>query len=123
MKLVYANKKIEKQCTSVKEAVKLFGGNKTLVRALFSRVNSLAQAENLKDIIVQPPFHFHKLGNKDGKDLEGYFAIDVKTRKDPWRLIIQPLDENEQPFVPCNVDEISLIVRVVKILEVSKHYA
>lgn len=123
MKLVYANKKVEKQCTSAKEAEKLFGGNKMLVRALFSRINSLAQAENLKDIIVQPPFHFHKLTSKGGKNLEGYFAIDIKTRKDPWRLIIQPLDENEQPFVPCNIDEISLIVRVVEISEVSKHYA
>ncbi len=61
---------------------------------------------------------FHSLqGN-----LDGYFAIDVKTRKEPWRIILQPLDENEEPYNPCNIDEISGKVRIVEIREVSKHY-
>ena len=41
---------------------------------------------------------------------------------DPWRIIIQPLDENEEPYDPCNIDEISELVRIVEIAEVSKHY-
>jgi proteic killer suppression protein len=85
---------------------------------LLSRVNALANAENLRDIIVQPSYRFHGLhGN-----LEGYFAIDVKTKKEPWRIILQPLDESMQPYDPCNIDEISGIVRIVEITEVSKHY-
>ena len=69
-----------------------------------------------------PTFHFHKLRNKDGRDLEGYFAIDVKSRKDQWRIILEPLDENKEPYVPCNIDEIARMVRISEIMEVSKHY-
>lgn len=71
---------------------------------------------------MQPVFRFHRLKNKDGRNLEGYFAIDVKTRKEPWRIILQPVDEKGNPFIPCNIDEISGIVRIVEIREVSKHY-
>ena len=64
------------------------------------------------------PLRFHSLkGN-----LDGFFAIDVKTKKEPWRIILQPLDENEKPYSPCNIDEISGKVRIVEIREVSKHY-
>lgn len=64
----------------------------------------------------------HKLKNKGKKNLEGYFAIDVKSRRDQWRIILQPLDENEKPYVPCNIDQIAGKVSVVEISEVSKHY-
>lgn len=62
-----------------------------------------------------------ELENKGRRDLEWYFAINVKSRQDQWR-IIEPLDENKEPYVPCNIDEISLNVRIVEITEVSKHY-
>ena len=65
---------------------------------------------------------FHDLKNKDGKNYKGYFAIDVKSRTDQWRIILEPLDENKEPYVPCNIDEISSNVRIVEIVEVSKHY-
>ena len=122
MELVYLDAKTEEQCTSLKAARKLFGGNDALAKSLFARINALKQAETIKDIIVQPTFHFHKLENKGGRNLEGYFAIDVKSRKDQWRIIIEPLDENEQTYNPCNIDEIAENVRVVEIMEVSKHY-
>ena len=118
MKLIYSNDKVKQQCTSLKAASKLFGGNKSLAVSLLSRINAIENADVIKDIILMPTFHFHKLlGN-----WEGYFAIDVKTRKDKWRIIIQPLDENESPFEPCNIDEISGVVRIVGIREVSAHY-
>lgn len=122
MELVYTDAKTEEQCTSLKVAKKLFGGNDALAKSLFSRINALKQAETIKDIIVQPAFHFHKLENKGRRDLEGYFAIDVKSRRDQWRIILEPLDENKEPYVPCNIDEISQNVRIVEIMEVSKHY-
>ena len=78
--------------------------------------------DTIKDIIVQPKFRFHKLNNKQGRDLEGYFAIDVKSVRDQWRIIIQPLDENHNPFIPCYIDQISPYVRIVEVMEVSKHY-
>lgn len=122
MELVYTDAKTEKQCTSLKVARKLFGGNAALANSLFARINALKQAETIKDIIVQPTFHFHKLENKGGRNLDGYFAIDVKSRKDQWRIIIEPLNENKEPYVPCNINEISQNVRIVEITEVSKLY-
>lgn len=32
------------------------------------------------------------------------------------------LDENEQPYDPCYIDEIAAIVKIVEIREVSAHY-
>ena len=52
-------------------------------------------------------FCFHQLKNKNGKNLDGYFAIDVKSRTDPWRIILRPLDNNKRPFVPCHIDEVA----------------
>lgn len=122
MELVYASDKVRIQCTSVKAAKKLFGGNAELVKSLFARINALQMADTIMDIIVQPTFHFHKLGNMNRKNLEGFFAIDVKTRKEQWRVILQPLNENKEPFEPCQIDRISSYVRIVEITEVSKHY-
>lgn len=122
MKLVYASAEIEEQCTSVKAAKKLFGGDMVLAKKLLSRRQALESAATIRDIIAQRQFRFHALDNKGRRNLDGYFAIDVKTSKEPWRIILQPLDEHEAPYVPCNIDEISGMVRVVEIAEVSKHY-
>lgn len=122
MELVYATEKIKVQCTSVKEAKKLFGGNVELAKSLMARMNALKSADTIKDIVVLKPFRFHKLVNKNGKNYEGYFAIDVKTRIQQWRIILQPLDATKKTFDPCNIDEIADTVKVVEIVEVSKHY-
>ena len=122
MELIYTNAKIEEQCTSLKAARMCFGGNNILATSLLARINALKQADTIKDIIVQPSFHFHDLKNKDGKNYKGYFDIDVKSRTDQWRIILEPLDENKEPYVPCNIDEISSNVRIVEIVEASKHY-
>lgn len=122
MELLYASDKVEQQCTSIKAANKLFGGDAVLTRSLLARINALREAETLKDIIVQPTFYFHKLTNKSGKNLEGYFAIDVKSRREQWRIILQPLDDNKLPFLPCYIDQIAGTVKIIEITEVSKHY-
>ncbi len=122
MKILYKFSDVKKQCTNKKTAQKLFGGDNMLAISLLARVNALVQADCIKDIIAQKQFHFHKLKNKNGRNLEGYFAIDVKSRKEQWRIIIEPLDENEEPYNPCNIDVIASKVRIVGIVEVSKHY-
>ena len=122
MELVYASDKVKTQCTSVKAARKLFGGDNALTVSLHARINALREADTIKDIIAQPAFHFHKLNNKHGRNLEGYFANDVKSRRDQWRIIIQPLDDNKNPFIPCYIDQIAEFVKIVEITEVSKHY-
>ena len=121
MELVYKNDKVKMQCTSVKAAKKLFGGNALLATSLLARVNALENAKIIKDIIAMPNFDFHPLKNKGRKNLEGYYAIDVKTRKDAWRIILRPLDEKEQPY-DISIDQIAEIVEIVEITEVSKHY-
>jgi proteic killer suppression protein len=65
-----------------------------------------------------PTFRFHNLKGK----LNGYFAIDVKTIRDKWRIILQPLDDEEKAFDPCDIDKIAAVVRIVEIREVSAHY-
>ena len=122
MEIEYLNEKVEKQCTSIKAACKLFGGDKTLAKFLASRITSLKAAKVIRDIIVQPQLRFHNLHNKGGSRLEGYYAIDVKSIKERWRIILQPLDDNHEAFNPCNIDEISGTVRNVLIKEVSNHY-
>ncbi|MDD2978334.1 MAG: hypothetical protein PHN80_00035 [Hespellia sp.] len=122
MELVYTSEKVKLQCTSVKTAKKIFGGNMALAVSLLSRINALEGAENLKDIIVQSSFRFHALKNKKGRNLEGFFAIDVKSIRDSWRIIMQPLDENKEPYNPCHIDQIVESVKIVEIMEVSKHY-
>jgi proteic killer suppression protein len=118
VKINYENNTVKFQCTSVKAATKLFGGDKNLTTSLLARINAIEKAEVLKDIIAMPPFHFHNLHGK----MQGYFAIDVRSRKDKWRIILQPLDDNEKAFDPCHIDEIAAIVRIVEIREVSAHY-
>lgn len=122
MKLVFSSSEVEAQCRNLKIAKKLFGGNERLAVSLLARINALEQATVIRDIVVQPSFHFHKLRNKNRRDLEGYFAIDVKSRKDPWRIIIQPLREDGLSYDSSSIDEISSEVRIVAIREVSKHY-
>lgn len=121
MKVVYANKKVCNQCTSLKAARKLFGGQEVLAISLLARINSLKSALYIKDIIVQKSFRFHQLNRYKGSS-DTNFAIDVKTKQDPWRLILRPLNNDKQPFVPCHIDEIANVVEIVEIREVSKHY-
>lgn len=99
LELVYASEKLKIQCTSAEEAKKLFNGDTKLSVSLLARINALENANILKDIVVQPTFHFHKLKNKNGRNLEGYFAIDVKSRKEQWRIILQPLNEEKNLII------------------------
>ncbi len=123
LKIIYKDTKVEGICQDLNKATKYFGGNKEMAKSLLARINALKQAENIKDIIVQKQMRFHKLINKGkGKNLKGFFAIDVKTIRDKWRIVLEPLDENEQVFAPCNIDEIAMNVRIVEIKEVSDHY-
>lgn len=122
LELVFESSKVEEQYNSLKAASKLVGGNKRVALGILGRINALKQATTIKDIIVQPQLRFHKLDDKHRRKLKGYFAIDVTNKRCPWRLVLQPLDDDTEPFDPCNIDEIADVVKVVGILEVSDHY-
>ena len=48
--------------------------------------------------------------------------IDVKSRREKWRIILEPLDENEQSYNPCKIIKIAESVRIEEITEVNKYY-
>ena len=50
LELVYASDKVKTQCTSVKAAKKLFGGDTVLATSLLARINALERADTIKDI-------------------------------------------------------------------------
>ena len=102
----------------MKEALKLFGGDKKIAMSLMARINAIEQAEVIKDIIMMPTFRFHNLKGK----WQTHFAIDVKMRRDKWRIILQFLDDRWDIFDPCIIDEIATVVKNVEIREVSAHY-
>ncbi len=115
MEIVYHSKKVEKQCTSFKEAKKEFG--ERIATKLMAKINFIEEATCLNDLI-QMTYNFHSLSGKR----DGEFAIDVASRRDPYRLILVPLDDEGNRFVPCHIDKIANVSKVVLILEVSKHY-
>ena len=86
-------------------------GDIETIKALFKEYSTIKGAEQC----------FVSFGSEIA-DLEGYYAIDVKSVRDQWRIIVQPLDDKQHPFVPCYIDQISAQVRIVEIAEVSKHY-
>lgn len=122
MKILYSNTKTEKICTNYEEARRFFGGKAILADCLMKKIYFLENTDFLKDVIDTRSLRFHNLQAKGKKNLNGYFAIDVKTRKEPWRIILQPLDDNLNPFNPCNIDVIACAVRIVEIEEISNHY-
>ena len=122
MEIEYSSEEVKNQCESVKAARKLFGGDMQLVTKLMSRVEAISAAETLKDIVVQKQFRFHKLEDRGKSKLEGYYAIDVKTKREPWRIIMRPMREKGQAFDSFAIDELADKVKVVEISEVSKHY-
>lgn len=71
MEIKYNNPKVESQCTSLREAQKLFGGNKGVALSLHARIASIVSAEVIKDIIVQKQFRFHDLHDKGNKKYDG----------------------------------------------------
>ena len=46
----------------------------------------------------------------------------MKTIRDKWRIIVQPLDDEGKIFDPCKIDEVASIVKIIEISEVSAHY-
>lgn len=108
MKILYKNKKLEKQCTNLKVAKKEFGDK--IGRRLLKAINFIENAPNLSLIIDFRPFHFHDLK----ADRKGQYAIDIGTRRDGYRLILE-FDE-EDVFVNA------IYIEDVYIAEMGKHY-
>lgn len=123
VEILYSDAKVERICNDGRAALKFFGGDKSLVESLFARMQMLRFVPTLEDIIsAGNKMRFHNLHNQGKRRFEGLYAIDVKTIKQPWRIIIQPLDDNKEPLKEHNIDVVAEFVRIIEIEEISKHY-
>lgn len=114
MKVLYKNKKVEKLCTNEQKSIKELGKN--VSDRLLATINLLKLAKNLKDIKNLPQYHLHLLtGN-----LKNIFSIYLG-RTTGYRLLLTPLDDNDNPIVE-DKNEIYIKTVCVEIIEVSKHY-
>lgn len=111
MEILYKNKKVKKQCTSIMRAKRDFPEKDA--KKLIHRIEFIKNVETLEDVINSPRCNFHKLkGN-----LADNYAIDINGRKSPYRLIIC--------IEGYNIEEIfkkSDCITQIRIMEVSKHY-
>ena len=116
MEIKYKNAKIKKQCTDLKCARKDF--NDIVANLLHSRINFIEQAKSLADIINNPSFHFHGLSGKE----QGLYAIDLG-RRIGFRLIIEPLNENEETLrKEKDIEVLKQCTKIVIVVEVTNHY-
>jgi len=116
MNIKYKDSKTKKKCTDRKQATKDLGkyGDE-----LIAKINLIDSMVNFSDVLNYPSFHAHKLEG----DKKNYWSLDVKGRKCSWRIIVAPLDEEENIVVPNNeFFKVCQALKVILIEEVSKHY-
>ena len=115
----YKSAELDELCHNRKKAAKKLAG---FAEALLADINFIEQASSFNAIMSYPPFHCHPLGHKK-KDLTGFWGLDVKGRKTSWRIIVAPLDENENIITP-GPDFMSVCksITIIRIEEVSNHY-
>ena len=116
MKIVYSNKKTEKLCTDPNKAVKELG--KDVAKRLWDLLDYIDAFPKLYDLFVMPQYRLHSLS---GDRKYQYSFVIHKGYK--WRLIIYPLDENNEVLKNKDNEKEMLMKAVrVEILEVSEHY-
>lgn len=111
MRISYKNRKVEKQCESLKEAKKAF--SEKVAKKLLKLVNFIKAAENLESVIKNPFYNFHKSkGNR-----EGIYALDIDGRRSSYRLLVTFEDMTSE-----HIFEEAISIVSIQIEEVSKHY-
>jgi proteic killer suppression protein len=81
MEITFRNKKLQKTCSSQKEAVLAYGTARA--KRLMQRLLELQAASNLSQIPRTPPPRCHELTG----DLKGKLSVDLEH---PWRLLFVP---------------------------------
>ena len=119
MEVRYKDSDLEEFCHNRKKASKKLAG---YADDLLAKINFIEQADSFKDIMNYQPFHCHQLGKKK-KDYEGLWSLDLKGRKTSWRIIVAPLDEEENILLPKDdFHSICSTIKIIRIEEVSNHY-
>lgn len=116
MIIKYKDNKLKKNCTDFREAKKNY--NSKVAEALHFTINYLENAQTLMDVKSFLPFNLHPLQG----DRKGTFAIDLGGRKTGFRLIIKPLDENNNEWGEVDINTIYKSTKILILLEVTNHY-
>lgn len=120
MNLQYNTKKLQKQCTNFKIAKKEFDAK--TAEKLFATIEFIKQAKNLGDIIAMKTYNFHHLNQNKKIKTKHQYAIDIDGRRSSYRLIITPLDCDENIVDSRDLKELCKCTDILLVLEVSKHY-
>ena len=116
MKIIYHDKKTEALCKDYKSAVKKL--NKDVADKLMLLIQALESFVALGDLSNLPQYRLHGLS---GNRANQYSLVIRKGTK--WRLVVYPLDENENLLTDkSNEKEMLSKAVVVEIVEVSEHY-
>ena len=116
MTIRYKNSKDERMCNDFMYAKKQLPT--VVAEKLLAHINYIEQAANFADIIEYQPFHFHKLHNNRKDE----YSLDIG-RKLGYRIIIEPLDENNQSLKKeKDINVIKNCTKIVLVLEITNHY-
>lgn len=111
MEVHFTNKKVEKQCTSLKQAKKDFSDK--IAQKLHKLINFIESADNLASVMAFPTYHFHDLK----RDREGQYSLAIDGGRGSYRLIVC-FHDIDKVTVFANASSIEII----QIEEVSNHY-
>lgn len=80
-------------------------------------------AQSLQDLRCYPPLHLEIIKGKlkNRKDPTGEWSIRVVGTQ--YRVIFIPCDDNEKELIGGDILAKARIIKIIKITEVSKHYA
>lgn len=110
MEIVYKNKKVEKLCKDYNYAKRMLPLKQA--QKLYKAINFIEQASDLSAVLNFRPFNFHDLKG----DRKGQYAIDIGSRRDGYRLIME-----------FDTDKVTVFskptsVKIVEIIEMGMHY-
>ena len=111
MEISFKTKKLEKECSTQKEAVRAYGSE--LAGVLMRRLTQIDAADCLADLPPTKPVRRHPLkGNRSGQ-----FAVDLKY---PFRLVFEP-DHIPVPRLGDGAVNLAMVTEI-RILEVVNYH-
>ncbi len=116
MEIQYGTKEAKKLCSDYKYAKKNLPNN--VAEKLAAGITFIEQAKNYSDIMLYPPFKYHKLSG----DRKNTSALDLG-RKTGYRLLIEPLDENGHNIKEeKDIEIVKKCTKIILVVEVTNHY-
>ena len=114
MKVLYSNKKIEKQFSSTYKSSWRYP--EQVKKKLEGAENYIRNADSLIDIANYPPFRFERLGG-NRKD-----EWSIRLGNTGYRVALIPCDEKEEEITEGDILALAKTIKIVEITEVSNHY-